>query len=391
MSIPVSAALPGHGHLSATAFPANTEAGPDWGPTTVTSQTITTPNQGHGQLKAFIGVYGRAVGGDYLVDGHGALAPGKFTVAGSPVQTPMEIAYGAAGQPVALTGHGSLRDTYVIPTQLVFFPVTGNYVAVADPSISGDLNSPVVQPISALVTFTPRLDQGEQLYVSNYLITPAYNALQVVNLLGFPVSGTWTLEYGGYTTTALAWDAGASDVQAALVALPSIGASNVVVVDDVEPRAYDVQFTNALGLRAIPTLVGNADLLVNDEGSGFCEITVTPTALGSVQVAASAAVSIPPLTARIWNGVLSTIDFADTPGFQLTANIPQLNIGGGSDGNGNLIYDVTFSSITFNGANQFLAPFAFQAPTDNAPVCLTDPNLERLPYRQSVTVAVFGD
>jgi hypothetical protein len=343
---------------------------------------ITTPNQGHGQLKAFIGVYGYAVGGDYLVVGHGALTPGKFTVAGSPVQTPMEIAYGTAGQSVHLSGHGSLCDTYVTPTQLVFFPVTGNYVAVADPSLSGNINSPVVQPISALVTFTPRLDQGEQLYVSNYLITPAYNAEQTIFLIGEPTGGTFTLSLDGVqSTSALAWDATPSQVQTALRLLTAINGANVNVVAGLSPQSYDVEFIGSLGLQQVAVLEANADLLTNPEGEGFCEITVAPTALGSIQVAGNAAVSIPPLTARIWNGVLSTIDFGDTPGFQLTANIPQLNIGGGSDGNGNLIYDVTFSLITFNGANQFLAPFAFIAPIDGAPVCLTDPGLERLPYQ----------
>lgn len=257
---------------------------------------------------------------------------------------------------------------------LTFFDVSGNYNAVADPSISGVLNSPVVQPVSALCTFTPRLPKGQLFYIKDYLITNAYNALQVVNLLGVPTGGTWTLTYGVDTTTALAWDATPSQVQTALEALDSIGSGNVAVVADVEPEAYDVEFTGTLGLQAIQPLVGDADLLTNDEGAGFCEITVAATALGSAQVSADTAVALPPLTARIWNGVLSTIDRSDTPGFQLVANSEVLGL------DDDLIYDVTFDKVTFNGATQYLAPFAFVAPIGATAMCITDPGLNFIPY-----------
>lgn len=257
---------------------------------------------------------------------------------------------------------------------LTFFDVTGHYSAVADPSISGVLNSPVVQPVSGLCTFTPRVPKGQLFYVSDYLITEAYNALQQVNLLGVPTGGTWTLSYGGYITPPLAWDITPEEVQAALEALASIGAGNVTVVADVEPQAFDVEFTGTLGLQEMQPLVGDADLLTNDEGAGFCEITVTMTALGSPQITADTAISLPPLTARIWNGVLSTIDRVDTPGFQLTANSAVLNL------DDDLIYDVTFSSVTFNGASQYLAPFAFVAPVGDTAMCITDPGMNFLPY-----------
>jgi hypothetical protein len=272
-----------------------------------------------------------------------------------------------------LSGQGTLHGS--VPTQLSFFEVTGYFNAVADPSVSGNLNSPVVQTVNALVTFTPRLLRGQQMFISNYLITPSYNAEQTINLIGNPNGGTFTLSYGGYTTTALAFDATPTQVHDALVALTSIGSNNVTVVADVEPQAYDVLFTNNLGYRFIEPITGDGSLLTNPEGAGFCEVTVTVTALGSPEIIGNAAVSLPPLTARIANGVLSTIDYVDTPGFQLASNIAQLNLGGP------LIYDVSFSNVTFNGASQYLAPFAFTAPTDTTPVCLTSPTLDLLPYQ----------
>lgn len=272
-----------------------------------------------------------------------------------------------------LHGQGTLGG--LSPTQLVMFTVTGNFNAVADPSISGTQNTPVVQAVNALVTFTPRLPKGQQLFVSNYLITPAYNAQQTVNLIGDADGGTFTLGYGGYTTTAIAFDATPAQVQAALQALSSIGSGNVTVTASTSPQAYNVLFTGTLGLQAIQALDADGSLLTNPQGSGFCEVTVTVTALGSEQITGDTAISLPPITARIANGILSTIDYIDTPGIQLTANTAQLNL------SGELIYDVTFTNITFNGASQFLSPFAFTAPTTNTTICLSSPELERLPYQ----------
>jgi hypothetical protein len=146
----------------------------------------------------------------------------------------------------------------------VFFPVTGNFNAIADPPLSGTVNQSAAQPVNALVTFTPRVARGQQFFIGDTAIT------------------------------------------------------------------------------------------------------------------------LVPLTARIYNGVLSTLDTADTPGsaqqrFQLVANTAALNLGG------DLIYDVTYTDIMFSGSLQYLAPFAFKAPTDSTPVCLTDQDLVKLPYQPPST------
>jgi hypothetical protein len=264
--------------------------------------------------------------------------------------------------------------------QLTFFEVTGSYFAVADPSISGVVNSPVVQPVSATVTFTPRLPVGELLYVPDYLVTVAYNAEQTVSILGQPTSGTYTLSFGGDTTDPIDYDADAAEVQTAVQGMASIGSGNCTVVAGIEPNSFDVEFTNTLGLQAIPVMSGNADDLATAEGQGYCEVTVTTTAEGSPQIVAPTAIALPPITARIWSGILSTIDYADTPGIQLTSNTPVLNL------TSNLIYDVTFTNITFNGASQTIAPFAFIAPTDDSSICLTDGTIDMLDYQLPSTV-----
>lgn len=259
-------------------------------------------------------------------------------------------------------------------TQLVFFSVTGYFNAICDPATDETVNVPEIQPINALVTFRPRLQIGQLLFMSDYLITSPFNAVQVVTLVGNVTGGTFTLTYQGQTTTALDWDVASADLQSALEALSTIGAGNVSVTAGQAPESWDVEFVAALGNQTITTMTGNGTELTNPQGGGFSVVTVAVTEAGSGMVIGDTAICLPTLTARIFAGVLSTIDYVDTPGFQLPANIGALNIGGP------LIYDVSFSSVTFNQANQYLAPFAFYAPTDSTPVCLTDPGLEKLDW-----------
>lgn len=103
---------------------------------------------------------------------------------------------------------------------------------------------------------------------------------------------------------------------------------------------------------------------------------------------------------RIWKGELCNINVVDTPGVYLAANTIQLNLLD-SVGLSELIYDVTFSKVTFGGKPttydtlpdgspaptvtvsgvQQITPFAFTAPSDPSEViCLTDPGLKRLPW-----------
>lgn len=78
------------------------------------------------------------------------------------------------------------------------------------------------------------------------------------------------------------------------------------------------------------------------------------------------AILLAPRRARIWEGRLCTINAADTPGVQLVANTAELGL------TDPLIYDVTFSSIRYNGTDQMIQNFAFQAPTSGGTICITD-------------------
>ena len=270
------------------------------------------------------------------------------------------------------------------PNALTFFEVTGHFYSVSDPSISGTQNTPVIQAVSGLATFTARLAKGRMLYVDNFLVTNAFNAVQTVNIIGNATTGTFKLQYGSIWTTAMPYNAANAAVQSALAAIPAIGTGNVLVQTGVNPQSYDVEYTNALGNMAIQPLNGDASLLGNAQGPGNCEITVTTSVTGTPQIVADTAIALPPITGRIWNGELSTIDYVDTPGVQLCANTPVLNFVHDDDPRcqcpDDLIYDVAFTQVTYDAENQVIAPFAFVAPIDATPVCITDPDFVRLPY-----------
>ena len=60
-----------------------------------------------------------------------------------------------------------------------------------------------------------------------------------------PASGSFKLKLDGWTTTALAYNASAAAVQAALNALPNIGTSGVAVTLASETGVYTVTFSGA--------------------------------------------------------------------------------------------------------------------------------------------------
>lgn len=86
--------------------------------------------------------------------------------------------------------------------------------------------------------------------------------------------GTFTLTFGGQTTTAIAYNATAAAVQAALVLLSSIGTGNVQV-SGAAGGPYTVRFVNALA----HTNVGAVTFTDSTTGAGHT-ITVTVVTQG---------------------------------------------------------------------------------------------------------------
>lgn len=69
--------------------------------------------------------------------------------------------------------------------------------------------------------------------------------VQTVTITGSPTGGTFTLTYSGQTTAGIAYNAAASAVQSALVALSNIGSGDVIVTGSAG-GPYTVTFGGAL-------------------------------------------------------------------------------------------------------------------------------------------------
>jgi len=77
------------------------------------------------------------------------------------------------------------------------------------------------------------------------------NEVQSVALNGPPTGGTFTLTYGGQTTTSLAYNASAAQVQSALAALSTIGTTlNNVLVTGANGGPYSIELGGSLSTAA---------------------------------------------------------------------------------------------------------------------------------------------
>lgn len=83
--------------------------------------------------------------------------------------------------------------------------------------------------------------------------------VQTVTITGAPTGGTFTLTFGAQTTSAIAYNATAAQVQTALQALSSVGASNALVTGSAG-GPWTVEFAASLGFasQALITLGTNS-------------------------------------------------------------------------------------------------------------------------------------
>lgn len=81
------------------------------------------------------------------------------------------------------------------------------------------------------------------------------NEVQTITITGTPTGGTFQLGFKGYLTAALAYNANAAAVQAALEAVTTIGTGGVAVTGGPGPGTpYVATFQNQLGGQALPNL-----------------------------------------------------------------------------------------------------------------------------------------
>lgn len=257
-------------------------------------------------------------------------------------------------------------------TALTFFDVTGDFHAVDDPDLSSSSSDANIEAVQGLVSFTPRLAKGFTAYVDGYQISGNSNNKQTVTLIGAITGGLWGLNFNGvWMNPYIAPGSTTAQVQAALAAMSTIGAGNVLVTG-ATGGPYHIELVGALAAAPQTQMLSDASQL--DVSSGSPHVSVVMDQMGSASRTLDTAISLPVRHGRIWTtGQLCSINVADSPNVELVANA---DLGIDFD----LLYDVAFTAVRFNDVSQTIAPFAFKAPIDNTPVCITDPSLERFPY-----------
>lgn len=111
--------------------------------------------------------------------------------------------------------------------------------------------------------------------VACYATGAAQNEIQTATVTGTPTGGTVRLALDGKPTAALAHNASAAVVQAALEALPNVGAGNVGVA--LAGAVYTVTFQGALAAQDVPELTLFANALT---GGSTPSVTIATTQIG---------------------------------------------------------------------------------------------------------------
>jgi hypothetical protein len=144
-----------------------------------------------------------------------------------------------------------------VPTNVIVGAITTTSAALSWTAIGNAQSFQVQQSIDGGVTWTN--------------IAAGTNAVWTLAFGGTVTGGTFTVSYGGQTTSAIAYNATAAQVQAALQSLSTIGSGNVTVTGGPGPTSYVVTFVNALGNAPITGVTVNAASLTGTSP------TLTPT------------------------------------------------------------------------------------------------------------------
>lgn len=111
-----------------------------------------------------------------------------------------------------------------------------------------------------------------------------FDDIQTVSLTGSPTGGTFTLTFGANTTTGIAFNAAASVVQAALVALASIGSGNVSVSGSAG-GPWTVEFISSKGYASQSAMTGSGASLT---GGTSPAVSIVHTQTGQTWTTTSA-------------------------------------------------------------------------------------------------------
>jgi hypothetical protein len=155
-----------------------------------------------------------------------------------------------------VNGRGQTCVSYQAPDTLQSASISPLQVCVPDPNILGFL-------IGGDVILTP-------------------SEVQTVTITGGPTGGTFTLTYSGQTTSAIAYNATASAVQAALEALSNLVPGEVTVTGGPGPATpYVVTFTGDLAGTDVTQMTSAGGSLTGGTTPAVTVTTTTPGGTGN--------------------------------------------------------------------------------------------------------------
>lgn len=142
-------------------------------------------------------------------------------------------------------------------------------------TIDGFLGQKVIQPGTVLAKITVGSETGK---VGPFQASGT-NEVQTVTITGSPTGGTFTLTFDGQTTAAIAHNATAATVRAALEALSNIPTGDVTVTGSAG-GPYTVTFVGSLGGKNQPAMTATASL-TGGSGPAVAIATQTPGVAGA--------------------------------------------------------------------------------------------------------------
>lgn len=99
--------------------------------------------------------------------------------------------------------------------------------------------------------------------------------VQTLNVTGTPTGGTFKLKFRDRTTAAIAYNANAAAIQAALEALSTIGAGNVAVTGTT-PGPFTLTFQAAKGKQVLPNVTLAVNALTGGTSPSVTIVEATP-------------------------------------------------------------------------------------------------------------------
>ncbi len=184
---------------------------------------------------------------------------------GSPATTAFDTLFGSGNYSVDVT---STAGHYVINFQGSNAGKDVGDIAVTDTSkLAGTMTDGNVTNANFSVTVTnqPAVEtkiSQDAAVTANTVTDGTSTANEVQQLVIKATSGTYTLNFGGQTTAAIAFNANAAAVQAALVALSTIGSGNVAVSPQSLGTAFLITFQGTLGNKNVSQIVATSSVSV---------------------------------------------------------------------------------------------------------------------------------